>query len=384
MNPYHNHGSPFPPAGDQHRQSGSPMPARMPMGMDPRNFGMPMGTPAQYAGYAMQNLSSRDLPGGHILPNTAAGPSTGSYFVPDPSAVAGPSTGPYFSPGPSSAAAVGGAVALSSPMLSGAGSSEAEEDAGPSTRKGKGKAKSTGSSSKGKGRERAQAAAAQGTPAKSAVMMRARRKERKTPARPFTATQPLIPLLDTMTAAELASARAHNTRVAAERKDNERRRNNQSAKRARIRKMATAVSLGDEILRLRGEVARARAEADMWRDLAYERDVRALAASLPARDGSWAANPLGTPPHGQHPLEGHYADEVADMRRCLKEYVRSEDLVAICTREFHDEIAAVLQRGEEIRAALPPHVRKSLSEDDEDDQREGAAAANDGEDTDME
>lgn len=218
---------------------------------------------------------------------------------------------------------------------------------------------------------------------KPAVMLRTRRKERKTPARPFAPSRPLIPILDTMTPEELSSARAHNTRVAAERKENERRRNNQSAKRARIRKMATAVSLGDEITRLRGELGRARAEADMWKGLAYQRsgpDSRyggndnevPPPPMLPPIDSDWAMSPLGPPPQGQHILEDHYAEEVEDMRRCLKEYVHGEDLVEICTQEFHDEIAAVLRRGDEIRAGLFPG---GLEEDNALTQPGGAATA---------
>lgn len=219
--------------------------------------------------------------------------------------------------------------------------------------------------------------------AKPSVMMRARRKERKTPAKPFAPSRPLIPILDSMTSSEQTSARAHNTRVAAERKENERRRNNQSAKRARIRKMATAVSLADEINRLRGEVDRARAEAELWKNLAYQRDGPGGGNNnafglpsppmLPPRESDWAKNPLGPPPQGQHVLEGHYADEVADMRRCLKEYVRGEDLAEICTSEFHEEIAAVVKRGDEILAGLS---QGNQEEDNDQAQPATAAAAN--------
>ena len=187
---------------------------------------------------------------------------------------------------------------------------------------------------------------------KAGVMMRVRRQERKTPAKPFIASEKMIAIVDTMSPAEMEAARDHNIRMAAEKKEHERHRNNQSAKRARIRKMATAVSLGDEIDRLRTAAARVRAEADMWKDIAYSRDIATNFPSLPSQDSVWAKEPLGPPPQNQHALEDHYEDEVKDMRRCLEAYVRTRELVGICSQEFHDEISHVLHRGAEIREGV--------------------------------
>ncbi|KAL1866372.1 hypothetical protein VTK73DRAFT_4750 [Phialemonium thermophilum] len=148
---------------------------------------------------------------------------------------------------------------------------------------------------------------------KKPVMMRARRQERKTPAKPFEPSEDPIVITSDMTPQQQAAARVHNNLIAAERKENERRRNNQSAKRARIRKMATTVALGDEIIRLRGLAIRAAKEAEMWRsmvvlpeeslkqigeaiaDAAYKAAVSTMNSIYPAEDFPLAFTSVADP-----------------------------------------------------------------------------------------
>jgi hypothetical protein len=131
-----------------------------------------------------------------------------------------------------------------------------------------------------------------------------------------------------MSEGELRAARAHNLRVAAERKESERRRNNQSAKRARIRKMAVAVALMDEIDRLRGLLA------------ATENG----SSSISVRDVEGVL--------GEFQLDNQFEEDAEDMRRCLHEYARSGDLVEQCTQEFHNEITALVNRGDQLQGHL--------------------------------